>query len=380
MRFAIILAIAAAFASPLRAEVEPDFSGYVYELPAYYKEPKLLGSNGDYFLSNLTRIRLRPEINFSYDSRITAHYEIDLNWSERQVNPAMFPTGATNRQAVDLNWKVADDKKFFANHFIDLLYYKHIFDFGELTFGRQIVSQGSGRIWQPTDRFNPINPANFSKIERDGADAFAFKYYLGNFSDLEFVYNFREMWKDGNAAVRYRSKTGEYNYSIMSGFFDHRICAGADFAGNLFGAGVRGEALFSASKSDLNSNFTNAILGIDYQFTEELYALLEFNRNGEGASDKSDYDVLRAFKGEIQNVGRHYAASQINYKFNPLLNITATTMSNLDDGSGFVGGFLQYSAFDNLNLTAGSMVFYGDKYDEYWYYSTAYYLAVEFFF
>lgn len=69
-------------------------------------------------------------------------------------------------------------------------------------------------------------------------------------------------------------------------------------------AGVRGEAIVSSRKDDFSSNVVKYILGIDYQFTPELYALVEYYFNGGGKVDPLSYDLIRLSKGEILNLGR----------------------------------------------------------------------------
>jgi hypothetical protein len=136
--------------------------------------------------------------------------------------------------------------------------------------------------------FNPINPANYSKTEKDGADALSMKYYAGSLSEINIVYNFRERWDRGNFAARFETNCSGYDLSLMSGYFDKRFVAGSDFAGNLFDAGIRGEIIFTADKDDFDQNFFKYILGADYQFNSDIYALIEYHFNGQGTNDTEE--------------------------------------------------------------------------------------------
>ncbi len=373
------------------AQIDYDIRGYVYDLPIFQRYPKAAelfqpeGDNDD-IIMNLTRFRLMPELFIGDNSRITMHYELDASLSNSTMM-SMYEKGKTNRQIAELYTEFAkgniDSSVYYsAEHYIDMLYFKHLFDFGEITFGRQVISWGAGRIWQPTDLFNPINPANFTKFERDGADAVSFKYYLGSFSDLELVYNFRETWKKGNFAGRYRTNTGEYDLTAMAGYFDEKIIIGGDFAGSLWEAGVRGEAVYAFNQNDADSNYVRFILGADYQITSKLYALMEYQYNGEGTSEKEKYILYlqRLMQGEIQNIGVHYLALSADYQAHPLVNINLSSISNTGDGSGFLNLGCTYNILENLNIGAGAAVFWGEKLSEYWYYSTSYYLNLQFYF
>lgn len=307
------------------------------------------------------------------------HYELDMIWSKYSL-PYLTGVDMTNRQALDLRWTLVDEEKFKAQHYIDMLYYKHLFDFGEITFGRQVISWGVGRIWQPMDLFNPINPANFSKFEKDGADAVSAKIYLGMFSDIEVVYNFREKWGDANFGGRYRTNFQMFDLAIMAGYFDKRAILGASFEGDVMGAGIRGEGIFSYNDNDTDSNFVRFILGADYQFTPDLYALIEYKFNGEGTDCKTCYDIQRLFRGEILNVSRNYITAQANYKLHALVNLNAGGNINLNDESGYSNLAIEWEALSNLKLSAAGIYFWGDMMSEYSFYSTTYYLMGQFYF
>lgn len=361
-----------------------DFSGYLYDVPTFYLKPASadffgLEENKDIYPMNLTRLRLRPTLNFGENSRITMQYEADLLFSKFPM-PLVEGTGMTNRQAVDLHWRFYNKNNFTAQHFIDILYYKHTFDFAEVVFGRQVISWGVGRIWQPTDLFNPINPANFSKLEKDGADALSSKIFISEFTDLELVCNFRENIKDYNYGARFRTNFSEYDVSVMTGYFDRKVILGGDFTGNFFNAGLRGEGIFSYDADSPDSNYVRAILGLDYQFTSELYTLIEYQYNGRGTTCKECYDIPRLMRGEIQNVGLNYVTVQSNYLIHPLVTINAGVMMNINDMSGYTNAAVTYSILESLNLSLGGMYFIGSEKDEFWYYPSAFYLSGQWFY
>ena len=361
-----------------------DFGGYIYENFSLYSKPASAGlfgiqENNDVLPVNIIRARLRPTLNFSEDSRITMQYEADLLYSRLNI-PMVGGSGMTNRQALDLHWRFYDTNSLVAQHFIDMLYFKQIFGFGELTFGRQVISWGVGRIWQPTDLFNPINPANFSKLEKDGADALSMKFYLGSFTDLEVVTDFRKNVKDYNYGGRFRTNFEEFDLSAIAGYFDRKVVAGGDFAGNVGGAGVRGEGIFSYSPTSTDSNYVRFILGVDYQFTSELYGLLEYQYNGRGTICKSCYDLQSLMKGEIQNVGLNYIAIQANYLPHPLVTLSGGGMLNMNDLSGYTNLSCTVNALQNLNVGIGGFYFFGGTLDEFWYYPSALYLSGQWFF
>ena len=400
-RFFVLVATVLLVTAPAAAQVEFEFSGYVVDLPMYQRLDESLvrslsllgGAAGDFDESmavNLTRLRLRPTLRLWEGASVSLEHEVDLLYNSSRL-PFVAPVDRSNRQAVTLRWQPVEEDHLSLQHYVDRLYFRQNFTWGSIIAGRQRIQWGTGRIWNPTDLFNPINPASFDKIEKDGADAVSAKVYLGSFTDVQAVVNFRTArgQADGapdapdstNFGVRFRTNFLEFDVSAMSGWFDRRMVFGGDFAGNLLEAGIRGEAVYYLEGEDLpNSDYLRMIIGADYQFTPELYGLIEYLYNGEGKTDTSDYDVLRPFRGDILHLNTKYLYVGGTYQLHPLVYGTAGLLQNIGDGSGFVSLVASYSSSDNSTLSAGLMLSYGDEYDEYWYYPMSVYLKGEWYF
>jgi hypothetical protein len=358
------------------------FSGYIMDVPVYQRVngtlARFFAADRDQWL-NVARVRLRPTASLWGNARLSLEYEIT---SLYHSDPLFFDIQTTRnkRQVVDMTWNPVNDPKYSVIHFVDRLHFDGRFGFADVVIGRQRIAWGTGRIWNPTDLFNPINPTAFAKIEKDGVDAVLTKLTFGDFTDLTLVYNPQEGWKTSNEGFRFRTNYDEYDLAIVGGHFDKRVIVGGDFAGNLFQAGVRGEAILSADRHNLRSYFASTIFGIDYQFTSKLYALAEYHFNGEGTTDKSSYDLLRLARGEIINVGRNYLALQASYLVHPLVNAMLSYMRNLDDRSQFFGLLVTCSVTDELAVALGGQLYKGDDFSEFWYYPGAAYLKADFYF
>ena len=169
------------------SEPDLDFSGYFMDMPIYENSQPTLAqfiSTSRSEFADLSRLRLRPTLHVGDNSKIGVEYEIDgLYYSQNTA----FGLTATPpmRQVVSLHWQPVSENHLTLSHYIDRLYFDQDFSFGSLVVGRQRISWGTGRVWNPTDIFNPINPANFGKIEKDGSDAASMKFYLGQLTDLQ---------------------------------------------------------------------------------------------------------------------------------------------------------------------------------------------------
>lgn len=352
------------------------------DLPVYEQFQPSLAQQLDYSNSefaDLARLRLRPTLHLGDNTKIGLEYEIDGLYYSQNTTFGLSST-TPMRQAISLHWEPVSENHLTLSHYIDRLYLDQDFSFGTFVIGRQRISWGTGRVWNPTDIFNPINPANFGKIEKDGADAASMKFYLGQLTDLQLVYNAEYHFKYSDYAARFHTNILNYDFSLMSGFADKRLVNGGDFAGDIGGAGIRGEALVSTDVINHTGYYIKWILGADMQFTEKLYGLLEYYHNGQGTLDKLNYDFTGLYEGTILNLAKDYLAVSGTYQLTPLVTVMLTSNSNFNDGSGFVSGTITYSASDNTSIALGTLFTYGGTLTEYWYYPRAYYLKVDTYF
>lgn len=363
-------------------QVNYSFSGYAVELPVYsiinYDLAALSQITRSQFL-NLGKIRLRPEVGLWNEGRINMEYEADIIYSKENYSAFINPAGS-GRQVLNLRWQLYQNHNTQILNYIDRLYFRQGFTNGNIIAGRQRIAWGVGRVWSPTDLFNPLNPANFGKTEKDGADAVSLSYSFGSFTDLNVVYNPQEKINSSNYGLRLRTNAAGYDFAAVGGYFDHRIILGGDFAGNIFNAGIRGEGIISADDKRYYNNFARVVFGVDNQFTPDLYGMIEYQYNGEGSPYKNNYDLAGLLTGQIINVSRNYFFISGNYQLTPLLMITLSDNTNLNDGSGYVLASGLFSVTNNISLTTGGFIPYGERFAEYWYYPDSVYLQAEIFF
>lgn len=354
-----------------QAQWELRFSGYAADIAAY----QLSSVEGvDDAFVNLTRLRLRPSYELWENAGIVLEHEADLLLSSRDRRVPISPPYIGNRQAVDLRWQVIDDGNVGMEHYVDRLFFRQNLSWGSIVAGRQRIQWGTGRVWNPTDLFNPINPASYDKIEKDGADALSLKLHFGQFTDAQLVYNVRPALDSSNYGARFRTNYAEYDFSIMGGYFDRRVVLGGDVAGNLLDAGVRAEFVWvGASETDYDE-YLRYIFGADYQLTPDLYLLFEYLFNGEGVNNPGDYELLRLYRGEILQLNRKYLYLGAVYQLHPLVLGNAGCTINTNDGSGFLLLNATYAWTENSSLIGGLFLPLGETFDEYWYYPTSLYL------
>lgn len=346
------------------------FDGYLLNLGSVQMQKTPLGSQSNNKFQNINRLRIRPRLEFNEDITLTIEHETFILYK----NGNEFHSEKYEKimgQLVNLHFTLLNNSIWQITHFIDRLHLMANIDRFNITLGRQRIAWGTGRIWNPTDMFNPINPTNFAKIEKDGVDAVLMKYNFSSLTDLSIVINPAK--HRTNFALRFRTNFSEFDVSFMSGKFNKNIVYGIDFAGNLLNAGVRGEMLVS-------SQIIKYILGMDYQFSPKIYSLIEYHFNGAGKSKKENYNFYDLITNNSIYLARSYINFQLLFIVHPLSTISILLNRNLNDESRYFSLNLSYSILENLNLNWITNIFFGKENTEYWYYPSSLGLRLEYFF
>ncbi|MCF8266628.1 MAG: hypothetical protein K9I69_01010 [Ignavibacteriales bacterium] len=313
-------------------------------------------------MTNLGRVRIKPEYIFNRDIIFTSEYDLLLAFSKSENLFSAVSGNKNYRQAIDMTGHVFSNSSGAAIHSIDRLYLTYLGSLFKVTAGRQRIAWGSGRIWNPTDLFNPISPVNFTQIAKPGADAIKINCALGNFSDIELVYNYGETH---NAAIRVRINYIGYDFILISGSFDNTPIGGFDITGDLLGAGIRLEGIYRFDKKREDSGYPSFILGADYQLTPDVYGLLEYFHNGGGDTDPADYDYASISSGRLTQPGKDYLAASLVYMLNPLLSSTITLLHNSWDKSSLIMPVIEYEWTQSFTISAGFLITNGTNESEF---------------
>ena len=370
--------ITAGLLLPASTFAQCSMDGYVVTFPTVLQQQPLLaqlvGANEQVF-AELTRLRLRPSVDLSPSTYVRLEYELSASYLSTAAS--FLAPSAARGQLADLTWDLSTGRRWTVQHGIDRLFLKSMVGSVDLTIGRQRIAWGAGRVWNPTDLFNPLNPASFTKIEKDGVDAATATVRMGDLSDLTVVWNPQRNAKS-SGGVRVRSNWEGIDGAVMAGRFEDRWVVGGDMTGAILDAGVRAEGIYVTPTQ--GSSFPRLILGVDNQFTGRWYGMMEYLFNGEGTHDQSRYDLDRLLSGRILHVARHYVMVQSSYRIHPLVTGQASLLRNLDDQSGFVSAAISVSLTDEATLAVGGQYTYGRTFTEYWYYPRSYYVRADLFF
>lgn len=271
---------------------------------------------------------------------------------------------------------------------IDRLYLDWNYSSLQLSLGRQRIAWGTNWVWNPTDIFNPLSILDFDYEERPAVDALRIQYYLGPVSKVEFAFKPAKDKKDFIAAGLLSLNFHDYDVNFIGGIKNEKWLTGLSWAGDVYGAGFRGEFLLNqAKKSSItqlnlafgseNPYYSFALSG-DYTLPNSFYIHTEILHNSIGVPNLTFEYSQQAIGFGLLTPARWSVYQEFAYDFSPLVRGTIFGLFNPDDKSFAVVPSVSYSVMANLDLLLLAMFFNGDALTEYGDYGSTIFLRLKY--
>lgn len=225
----------------------------------------------------------------------------------------------------------------------------------EAVVGRQPISWGTGRIWQPTDVFATFGPLALDTEYKPGIDGLLLSAYPFDFASIALAYILSSgdpPVLDDSAVARWRGQLGlESELTVLAGSVREEELAGGSFETSWLAAGWRLEGIAFRPR-DEDETHTFAIAGVDHQLAGDTLLLAELYYNTLGAADEEDLPrVTRSIafaEGRLLQLSRTVLALGASREFAGLWTAGYTLF-----GAGLrdAGGERHFSALHRLTLT-----------------------------
>jgi len=353
----LLLAGATLGAQQPSAKWEHQFGGYYKSLFSASHTIITQDSYGDW----MNRLRL------SYDGRYGEWFEAHVDYDNEAHfgNLIEHPEFALVRRRQDPAWLdlqhiVLDKTHAYWDTSIYRGYVRLRSGGTALTAGRQRIGWGTARFWSPADAFNPLNPLQIEPEERAGVDAGYFEWDLAGNLTWSTAYLPQNSWNGSTVATRISSNVAGSDVAAFVGRFEEDWMAGAEFAGQFRGAGLRAEATYRWREegSALNNPFRMTV-GADYAWANTLYVVGEYFYNqGQPTLDPSfDPASLLRYTSEIFTTQRHFLNGGATYDITPLFRVEGYVIADVAGGGVFFMPQAKYNLTPNTDLTAGGQFF-----------------------
>ncbi|BDS13825.1 hypothetical protein [Aureispira anguillae] len=202
-----------------------------------------------------------------------------------------------------LSWALLDERGAVIHSTLDRLYLQYSKGNWDIRLGRQRINWGINTIWNPNDIFNAYSFTDFDYEERPGSDALRIQYFTGVASSIEFAAKAFTRWENATAAFLWKTNKWEYDFQVLAGIVGQDVVVGGGWAGNIKGAGFKGELAYFYNFGDTTSNrhsFTGT-LSVDYIFKTKTYLVagLMYNMNGSTTANSNE---LFAYRPSAKNL------------------------------------------------------------------------------
>jgi hypothetical protein len=339
---------------------EIELSGYVKFMPSFNRT-KQLKNVDKWDLNTNDRLRLRANITDQFqlkiENKIFGSYG-DTKRSFQNIITELTPLD----EYFDLNLTILNSENYYLLNRIDRLSLDYITGNLQLTIGRQRIAWGTSWAWNPVDLFNPSSPLDFDNEEKNGADAARLQYFLNYNSSVDIVYKHASDKNHRNLAIKYLNSFMEYDLHFILGYQRDYPYLGVAWAGDIQGAGFRGEFVYHHSNSkfiSVNGNIFNysdksylvANLSFDYTFESSLYIHSEILYN-DVSLDRSTF--INTYLNSL-SFSRFLVFYETAYQIADLARVNMILIDNPDLNDYSVLATYSNSLYENTDLSIISL-------------------------
>jgi hypothetical protein len=317
------------------------------------------------------RLLLKNRVEISAAWQVDASVASDRSLIENGGLGTTLPVAgsqAASRRFVDFGHVIASGEHYQVQSNFDLMAVKVTLPKGEIVVGRQVLSWGTGHLWNPTDLLSPFAPTDIDREVRHGVDAVRYSVPLGKTSLLDLLYlPQKEGWAQGGVA-RVQANARGFDVSASLAKYVSDVVVGADTAGDIGPLAVHAEAAYTMGLENLGTEesvtvgerFVRAVAGVDWHPAAKWIVGAEYYFNGFGAENPAGYAAKlrsdRVVRGEVFGAGRHYAGLTVNWKATDLLTMQSIVLANLADPSALAIPVAEYWAKQNMILRVGGSI------------------------
>ena len=319
---------------------------------------------GERYLYNYNRLRLR--LDYTKGNYFVTFIGDGVNYyGGDYINSTAFEylklSEADTPFKTQSNFHIYDNGTAYAKLYRFYVGYEE--EQNRILLGLQNIAMGVGRIWTPTDLFNPKNSYALEPDEVLGVVALTYTRHLNDTSQLTLVASQKED-NSYKYALRYSAFIALADVAINMIHSDETKMLGYEIEGNFADSGIelRSEGAYIQNEKE----FFQGIIGADYGFENGLIVAVE----GLYSSKTFTYEeILLNFDSEIlQNMlySHFYLGATLSKSFNLVLDGSITYIESFNDkNSRFITPALSYTLNDYNTFQLGAMIYSGGRDSEF---------------
>ena len=340
-----------------------DLSGYVkYMATASYPV------QGNNTRDHLLHQRFNYEYRFNPELRFNAGMRNRLIWGDSAEDPVYPERVGLDPGYMDLSENWQESRGTVGNSQLDRLYLTWKRGDWLASGGRFRINWGMTTIWNPNDIFNAYSVYDFDYGERPGTDAVMISRKLDFASGLDLVFSPDDESELNSYAGRYLLNHNGWDIQLIGGKSGLDGILGVGFAGDIEGAGFRGElSHFEPTRKRWNGvdteSSTISSIEVDYSFAGSRNWIVRGTvlhiTNPQEAYNTSAL-IVQPTSTRALSFSRLTGYSEVSFDTSPLNRITVSGIY-YQDKSVYFSLSSRYSLSDNWQLMGMIQRFDGER-------------------
>ncbi len=299
-------------------------------------------------------LRIGDHVTFDLHNRVF----FDLRSAKGAFGGLGAGVTAEPSRSLDLSTDIVRTDTFTLQHDIDRLALGLYLGPVDVTLGRQGISWGSSLIFATSDVWAAFSPFDLDTSQKRGIDAIRVITSPVERLELDFVLADRGSVDDLSGGVRGTLYLAHADlYLALAKVFDElSVMGGVSAAVGSFKLRAEGHLPYSLDDGALK--LPRVTVGSDW-FGSDVTVSLEAHYNGAGTGDPDAY-VQHALssgpltRGETYLLGRWYLGAAAAYKPAPLIDLSLSVITNLQDPSALIATRASWDLAADISLAIGA--------------------------
>lgn len=164
-----------------------------------------------------------------------------------------------------------------------------------------------------------------------------------------------------------------YDFHILGGIHGENLFFGIEWAGDIEGAGFRGEIASKKISKEAKKMFpvlsaswaTTVVLSADYTFTNNTYIHTEALLNDQGVTDNASTFLPASLSLGLLSPARWSLFQELSFDAHPLVRVSGFIIYNPNDRSSAMVPSATWSVIENVDVSFFGLIFSGKPQTEY---------------
>ena len=256
-----------------------------FTINGYIKTLQTLNFNKDFsdlvsdnLLHNRINLKWQPSSKVSY----VLEFRNRMFWGEEvKITPGFASLLKNENEKLNLQKVWIDQKSLVLLSNIERMYSDFKVNKLNVRIGRQRINWGMTTTWNPNDLFNSYNFLDFDYEERSGVDGGIINYFHNDQFNTELAFAKTGMENGDIVALKYNLNKWNYDFQLITGWYNQHATLGTGWAGSIKDAGFKGEFQYYFTDKESTGHLNLSMEG-DYMFKNDWYINLGLLLNSRG--------------------------------------------------------------------------------------------------